>query len=367
MKQLPFLLALGGFCIGLVITLSFLSGDDEGRVNLLYLLLLFVFIPVAGFILSLLSLVLPLGRGLAESVIEIPIWPKQWRRELPGMEMTGIRRAWFFYLSQLLALSLGLGCLIGFFVILLVNDVSFVWRSTVLAASDLLPLLRFLALPWTFWHEAQPSLTLLQLSQDFRLGEPNTNALVLGQWWKYALAAQLTYNLLPRGLMLITSRVIYHSRQVAVIKIEEPGPEQRIAKNRIPEEGTLAPVVTGVSGPYVLINWAAASDFPIDYVSRKFGAPEFIEKVAPETGRGDTQELVSRYRNATFVVLVKSWEPPMGELRDYLENLSTKGMILPLDWDTDHVNEIRDLHLGEWRRFSGTLDNWAVLIPGDNG
>ena len=191
MKQLPFLLALGGFCIGLVITLSFLSGDDEGRVNLLYLLLLFVFIPVAGFILSLLSLVLPLGRGLAESVIEIPIWPKQWRRELPGMEMTGIRRAWFFYLSQLLALSLGLGCLIGFFVILLVNDVSFVWRSTVLAASDLLPLLRFLALPWTFWHEAQPSLTLLQLSQDFRLGEPNTNALVLGQWWKYAPALGL--------------------------------------------------------------------------------------------------------------------------------------------------------------------------------
>ena len=34
-----------GFCPGLVVTLSFISGDEQGRVNLLYLLILFVFLP----------------------------------------------------------------------------------------------------------------------------------------------------------------------------------------------------------------------------------------------------------------------------------------------------------------------------------
>jgi hypothetical protein len=65
----------------------------------------------------------------------------------------------------------------------------------------------------------------------------------------------------------------------------------------------------------------------------------------------------------SLVVLVKSWEPPLAELGDYLSALpeSMQRFILPLDWDEDSVQPIREIHLHEWRRFCGTLAGWQLL------
>ena len=362
-KQLPPIFVLIGFCTGLVVTFAFLSGDAQGRVNLLYLLLLFVFLPVTGFLLSMLALVLRSGNGLAQLLLELPIWPQSWLCQVLLIRNSSVKSAWFFYLSQLLVLCLGVGCVLAFFFVLLLNDLSFVWRSTVLEAADLLPLLNLLAIPWSFWPEAQPSLVLLQLSQDFRLASENDNAQFLGQWWKYALAAQLTYNILPRTMMLTISRLVYNARRSAnlVDKVQQRNP--RSAQNRLPEEGALAPIIHKLTGPYVLINWTSAPTVPLDYLTENFGAPVHMEHMSPEAGASISAALLSTYPKATLVVLVKSWEPPMGELRDYLESIAVQGMICPLDWDAECINSVRELHLGEWRRFCGTLNHWSVLVP----
>ena len=68
-----------GFCPGLVVTLSFISGDEQGRVNLLYLLILFVFLPVCGILISGLALFLPWGKGVVGWLLELPFWPQQWQ------------------------------------------------------------------------------------------------------------------------------------------------------------------------------------------------------------------------------------------------------------------------------------------------
>ncbi len=351
-----------GFCVGLVITLTFLSGDAQGRVNLLYLLILFVFFPVCGFLVSLVALCLPGGKGVAGWLLELPFWPQQWRRELYAMPGGRVRRAWLFYLSQIFTLALGIGCLVAFFFVLLFNDVSFVWRSTFLEAPDLLPTLNLLALPWSYWQEAQPSLALLQLSQDFRLGEQNENAQVLGQWWKYALAAQLTYNLLPRTVMLFVSRfVLVVSQRNQHVETGEV--VTRFAQNSVPGDGKLAPIIREVPDPYVLLNWGNAPDAILEYVYGVLGDPLDVKTRVDAIEESETAVMSAAANDKVMVILVKSWEPPLGELRDLLEGRSVARLIMPLDWDEAQVNETRDLHLAEWRRFCGTLEDCAVLLP----
>ena len=357
LQQVAF--GLIGVCIGLILTFSFLSGDDEGRVNLLYLLLLFVFLPVLGILFSLVSLVLPDNRGIAGIMFEMPVWSQRWLRDVNAMSGSGVRRAWFFYLSQLLTLSLGLGCLIAFFLVLLLNDVSFVWRSTVLEAADLFPVLNFLALPWVFWNDAQPSLMLLERSQDFRLGGQTSNSETLGQWWKYAFAAQLTYNLLPRSLMLLISRSLYRARQASALDTTQDKDGPRQVQNHVTGQGKLAPVVDNLTTPFSVVNWAAPAPYPEEYLEKFVGSPLIVR---------DRMTVIARPEevgqdDSKLVILVKSWEPPMGELKDFMTSMSTAGLVLPLDWDGAKVNEIRDLHLSEWRRFCGTVEGWSILSP----
>ena len=358
LRQISATLAGAGLLVGFLVALGVLSGDVQGRVNLLYLLLLFAFLPVAGLLLSLVFLLRDSARGLAGLVLDLPFWPRPWQRRLFALGGGGARRHWYFYQSQLLALSFGLGGLAAFFILLVGSDVSFVWRSTLLEAGDLLPALRLLALPWLFWPEAQPSLELLQRTQDFRLAEPDFDAATLGSWWKYVLAAQCTYNLLPRSLMLLAARRRY-LRASAAASVAPAPPPLRKRLNSAPSAGHLAPLVHEVEEGWTLVDWAGAPDFCLDWLQSRLGAPAARLRAGPLAGA--EEEEASLVAAGQRVVLVKSWEPPMGELRDYLERAD--GLLLPLDWEEREVRPVRDVHLQEWRRFCGTLPHWRVLQP----
>lgn len=350
--QIPLMLGVLALLAGFMATLAFLGGDEQGRVNLLYLLLLFVFIPLAGLLLSLLLLLLKSGQGLAGWLLALPFWPRHWHQSAfqPGSQ--AVRRAWLFYVSQLVGFCLGVGSLLAFMLILLGTDVSFVWRSTLLQAQDLAPTLQLLALPWRFWPEAQPSLALLQLSQDFRLGEQVHDASVLGQWWRFALAAQCTFNLLPRGVMLVVAHLSYRYKRQQSLKVTAAAVVvSRSGHNQVPKPGLLAPLVHTLKQPYQLVNWAQAPEPCLEYITLHFDAP------LATYPRGNAPQATT----APTLVLVKGWEPPMGELMDYLQTLSKGSYVLPLDWDQQGVKALSALHLDEWRRFTGLLDGWSVL------
>ena len=82
LKQLSLGLGLLGLCCGFLAAYGVLAGDDEGRVNLLFLLLLFAFLPVAGLLLSIFLLVKGGGNGLAGWILDIPLWPRHLTLEL---------------------------------------------------------------------------------------------------------------------------------------------------------------------------------------------------------------------------------------------------------------------------------------------
>jgi hypothetical protein len=57
LEQLSLGLGMLGLCLGFLAAYGVLTGDADGQVNLLLLLLLFAFVPVVGLLLSILLMV----------------------------------------------------------------------------------------------------------------------------------------------------------------------------------------------------------------------------------------------------------------------------------------------------------------------
>ena len=130
LKQLSLGLALLGLCLGCLAAYGVLTGDANGRVNLLFLLLLFAFLPVLGLLLSLLLMLKGGGKGLAGWILEIPLWPRHLVLALSQLTSSQGRQLWLFYQTQVVAVSFTLGCLLLYLLLLLGSDITFVWRST---------------------------------------------------------------------------------------------------------------------------------------------------------------------------------------------------------------------------------------------
>ena len=61
------------------------------------------------------------------------------------------------------------------------------------------------------------------------------------------------------------------------------------------------------------------------------------------------------------LVIVKSWEPPLGELDDYLNK--GYGYVQPVDWDSSGLVKLQIKHLHEWQRFIINLPKWNIYVP----
>ena len=360
LKQLSLGLALLGLCLGCLAAYGVLSGDANGRVNLLFLLLLFAFLPVLGLLLSVILLLKGGGKGLAGWILEIPLWPRHLVLALSQLTSNRGRQLWLFYQTQVLAVSFSLGCLLLYLLLLLGSDITFVWRSTLLEPEDLLPVLTAIGLPWSFWPEAQASMSLIEQTRDFRLDAEGASPSAVGLWWKYILATQLTYSLLPRGVMLLVARRKYHAL------LQNGGPQslsgfEPRANVGAGEDVALADVTRSVTAPYALLAWAELPSNHQAGVQQRLGDAAEMHHVGP------LQEQAGLHLPAeqSLVVVVKSWEPPLAELADRLAEFDSSAdkLLLPLDWNDTGLRKPSDAHLEEWRRFAATLPGWQVLQP----
>jgi hypothetical protein len=356
---------LGGF-IGLVLSYGVLSGDNQGQVNLLFLLLLFVVVPMFALLLSLLLVVRPGGRGLVGWILEMPFTSPRLRREYLQRDLIGDRKAWLVYQTQFFSLGFSLGSLFLYLFLLLATDISFIWRSTLLEAEQLLPALNLIALPWAFWGEAQASLSLLEQTRDFRLLPADQSETVVGLWWRYVLAAQVCYSLLPRTLLLVLAGYVLRRRGDRDL---QPG----ISGDRIrpkPMSQPLAELAGEAPRGGQLLDWAGLPEHIAQTVNSRYQPRSGIQSVKPDTIYAD---LDAAGADVATVVLVKAWEPPLAELADFLKTIpgaaGRNRLLLPLDWNRDKLQAVNSSHLQEWRRFAATLETgekgrkppWQVL------
>jgi hypothetical protein len=350
-------LGLIALTLGLLASVAVLSGDDFGRVNLLYALSLFALLPSIGLVVTLLLLFLGRRSGIAALLIELPLAPKT-LTSLLLTQRNGVRRQTaLFSLSQSLVLAFATGNLLGFVLMLLATDVSFVWRSTLLDAATLFPILDTLASPWRWWQAAQPSLEMLNQTQDFRLLGASLEGNYVGQWWQYLLAAQLCYSIVPRALLWLFANNKF--KRAAQLQDSEQDPSHQLAVvTPAPESDKLAASVSEIPANAVLFDCAHTSDALLSKIEKSLRVSASVK--AP-TSFDFTLDGISPTSTPSFVVVVRSWEPPLAELADSILAAFTAEQrqnlfIAPIDWESnqhqgDHLIQPTVAHTQEWRRF----------------
>ena len=350
-------LGLIALTLGLLASVAVLSGDDFGRVNLLYALSLFALLPSIGLVVTLLLLFLGRRSGIAALLIELPLAPKT-LTSLLLTQRNGVRRQTaLFSLSQSLVLAFATGNLLGFVLMLLATDVSFVWRSTLLDAATLFPILDTLASPWRWWQAAQPSLEMLNQTQDFRLQGASLEGNYVGQWWQYLLAAQLCYSIVPRALLGLFANNKF--KRAAQLQDSEQDPSHQLAVvTPAPESDKLAASVSEIPANAVLFDCAHTSDALLSKIEKSLRVSASVK--AP-TSFDFTLDGISPTSTPSFVVVVRSWEPPLAELADSILAAFTAEQrqnlfIAPIDWESnqqqgDHLIQPTVAHTQEWRRF----------------
>ena len=198
---------------------------------------------------------------------------------------------------------------------------------------------------------------MLNQTQDFRLRGALLEGNYVGQWWQFLLAAQLCYSIVPRALLwLFANDKFNHAAQ-----LQDSGqdPSHHLtAVTPAPESDTLAASVILIPANAVLFVFAHTSYALLSNlenslrVSASSNAPTSFD--FPLHG-------ITPPSTPPFVVVVRSWEPPLAELADSILAACTAEQrqnlfIAPIDWESnqqqgDHLIQPVVAHTQEWRRF----------------
>jgi len=342
-----------GGVIGLLLSWLVLSGDQQGRVNLFYLLLVYLFIPVMSVLLSLFSLLFGKGINLARLITAFPFLSSNTQSMIRKSQQLNMDKYWFLMQSQVAAIAFSVASLSTFFTLLIATDLNFVWRSTILEPSNVLPLLEIIAWPWQFWSSAQPSLSLLEMTQDSRMLLSTIDNTNYGAWWKFILATQICYSLILRVMLLAATKFWLNKKANSDLELTLQGQikEQKLTSMTELDVGS---VIHKLPEGLTWLNW---DNIPESVWS-------LLETDGTSLGIGkliNRNQLMEQEQQQEQLIIVKSWEAPLGELEDYLNQ--GFGYILPLDWHASELQQLQLKHLQEWQRFTNNLASWTLYIP----
>lgn len=347
--------AFVGAGLGFFFGVALLSGDEAGRVNILFLLLLFVVVPILGIVLFAFSFPgrqISMHLRLNEMILFLG---KSGRPQDPSQSYE-MRRLLIIYHSQYGAVGWALGSIIALLVLLTFTDINFVWRSTLLSPENLLPILEWISLPWFFWEAAQPSTALLTATHDSRLVSHQTPNIAFSQWWPFILACQLFYTFLLRTVTMLLLRLNIQRKLNVATKTVTPPPQDRKTREKLPQK----PIAEQLSKDFILVNWAGFAPEVIQQLD-----PAIKDKTLVTAGPLATDEDITALQNNTRsqLILVKSWEPPLEQLRDHL--LHAKGQIAPIDVKSGRVQVPQAKHIEEWNRSISDMPDWSLYLVKD--
>jgi len=345
-----------GFFLGLFISWGLLIGDAQGRVNILHLLVVYVFFPLASLLVSTVTIFFSKGINLASLTSLLPLWSQMQKRAFLLQKNQQHSKWKFYFQSQLAALSFSLASLLVLLILLISTDVNFIWRSTLLNAEQIFPVLELLASPWGFWQSAQPNLELLIHTQDSRIAANQSVVSYFSGWWQFILAAQIFYAFLLRLVAMSISLLILHHYS------QKDKPFTNVVDSKsahsIDSPIALASIVTNFDEDYALNNWCAIDSALLQSIQEIIrGKQKTIILAGPLAS--DSDQMVAERWQETQLLIVKGWEPPLAELSDFMQN--GNGYLLPLDWNEKGLQKLQSKHINEWRRFVVNLPSWQLL------
>lgn len=342
---LPVLVSALGFLLGILTMGGLLLVEQQRPVNVLVFLALFV-----G--LQLLLLVLTLGASLflavrgdsafTEAHFNIIHWLvrrsyQRLSKELRPDQFAPLLRWLMLSLGQLFGVCFNAGALIALLTILLLVDRSFGWSSTLdISAGGLHQLLNAMAAPWSwFWPAAGVDMTLVEntryqsLQQHFDAEQVQA----MRRWWPFLCAAILFYGLLPRVLLWITFQCIYR-RRLRLAFVNYPGAGLVLNRMNSPLVHTQSSgheKAEATSGAQELRRAVPEGNLiQVDWSHALAGRSQLQDKHREVHSAGinlQEDEALLHHINQQkqdVLVFVKSWEPPLSELGDFLRGISPK-------------------------------------------
>ena len=271
--------------------------------------------------------------------------------------------------------------LLTLLIMLVIQDLAFGWSTTLnTAAQSYHSLVQAVASPWSWlWPAAEPSRELVEATRFFRAAPvgSDTDPVQWGQWWPFVVMLWLTWVLLPRLLLLALSQWLlarkaerqlqrHPGMQALMYRMETPTLDtgnQHNDAGDLPDTSTRTKPGELHDSRYIIC-WAGA------------GQPELPQALlAPDSqvlkagGRAslaeDDQVLATLARELAgktppaVVLVTRSWEPPTGELHDFLDQArerwpsGTTLTILPLAADANR--EPAEHLIQPWLRFTERL------------
>ncbi len=382
------LLCLAGF-LGMA---GFLLGSHNGLVNVFMLLAAFVFVQALLSTLSAFALWRSL-RGATPATASAS--PTAWLVKHSLADYSALRDAGG--LSRLLYLRYGqefgalftAGAVLAFMAVPALKDFAFVWGST-FSPSDasVAWLMDVLALPWQSWLPAATvSAELVSASRFHAAVLPDTSTLSsLRGWWSFLMACLVCYALLPRLLLWLIAKLAY-PRKLAQHFTQYPGAELVLARmdaafvsTQATSAGRETPAPTATQQATaahfalpennLVADWCGARNpdsagtggFPVDQSNQQ------VLELGLGTFAADSATLVNALQpdHLGISLLVKSWEPPVGEIADVLSTLPHQLqctlILVPLPGRPVPARKVAD-----WQRFAGELPfpHTAVQVAGE--
>lgn len=355
-------LTLAGAVLGILTMLGVLYVDGQGRINvtlILALALLQLLLALATTAQAL-SGRRPWGRLLSRDTdVDTPVL-RQLHPQLAARAAHGAGLA--FAVTALLTLL----------VQVLVRDLAFGWSTTLQTSAPAYhALVEQLARPWRGWlPTAVPGLELVEQSRYFRLGnEAPSDPERLGAWWPFLAMLWLCYVLLPR-LILLGLAGLHLNHRAGVLLQRHPGwaaLHERFATPWVDSgpapvtagPGPAAPTAGAPAPPPergVVIRWAGAGSADLARSLLREPPIQVLEAGGSASLEQDRDTLARADLGLPVVLITRGWEPPTGELADFLDDArdslpaNTEIVLLPLA--DDHKTAIVDgALLAQWQRF----------------
>ncbi|MDP4547923.1 MULTISPECIES: DUF2868 domain-containing protein [unclassified Marinobacter] len=375
--------AAAGALFGVLTMAGLLFYDGGQRINITVLL---------AFVL------LQLLFALATTAQSLMGW-QPWRRlskrlnlPPPGSALTPLQPMLMARAGHTGGVFFALTGLLTLLILLVIQDLAFGWSTTLnAAAGGYHRLIQSIAAPWALlWPAAVPSHELVEATRFFRAAPMNQTTAPgqWGQWWPFVVMLWVTWVMLPRMVFLALSHWLT-ARKASRLLQSHPGMQALLYRMETPTLDTgnqhndaddLPDVRTQASTNELcdtryLICWAGAGEPELPQ-QLTMQDSQILKAGGRATLAEDDQVLATLAKNLNqetspaVILVTRSWEPPTGELHDFLEQAfeqwptGTRVMILPLANDANQSP--KQALIQPWLRFTERLpESFAsvALLP----